>query len=86
MAAYASRNGAASSPHRESARRLITLAYIMAVSMPPIGFALGIVIAVRFRSLRSRHSAGIIVISMLASIIWILIITGGALNTPATDF
>ena len=56
----------------------------MAVSVPPIGFALGIVIAVRFRNLRSKHGAWIIVLSILASIIWILIIASGALNTTTT--
>ena len=57
----------------------------MAVAMPPIGFGLGIVIAVRFRNLRSKHGAWIIAISILASIIWILIFTSGALNTT-TDY
>jgi hypothetical protein len=86
VAAYASRNGAASDARRESARRLLVLAYIMAVAMPPIGFGLGIVMAVRFRNLRSKHTAWIIVISILASIAWVLIISGGALNTPTTDY
>jgi hypothetical protein len=56
----------------------------LAVSAPPIGFGLGIVIAVRFRNLRSKHGPWIIAISILASIIWILIITSGALNTTNT--
>jgi ABC-type Fe3+ transport system permease subunit len=86
VAAYASRNGAASNAHRESARRLITLAYILAVSMPPLGFGLGVVIALRFGAPRSKHGAWIILISILASVIWILIIAGGALNTPTNDF
>lgn len=83
-AAYGSSNGAASNARRASAGRLLALAYIMAVSMPPIGFALGIVIALRFGKPRSKHGAWIIVISILASIIWILIITSGALNTTDT--
>lgn len=59
----------------------------MAVSMPPIGLGLGIVIlTVRPSTMRSRHGAWIIVISILASIIWILIITSGALNTTTTDY
>jgi hypothetical protein len=86
VAAYTASNGAGSNARRERARRLIALAYIMAVSMPPIGFGLGIVIAVRFRNLRSKHGMWIIVTSILASIIWILIITSGALNTTNPDF
>lgn len=86
MAGYASRNGAASNARRERARRLLALAYILAVAIPPIGFALAIVIVVRFRNLRPWHGAAIIVISILASVIWILIITSGALNTPSSGY
>jgi hypothetical protein len=42
------------------------------------------VVAVRFRDLRSNHGAWIIVISIVASVIWVLIITSGALNTTDT--
>lgn len=49
--------------------------------MPPIGFGLGIVIAVRYKDVRSKHGPWIVVVSILAAIIWILIITSGALNT-----
>lgn len=56
----------------------------MAVSMPPIGFGLGVVIAIRFSDLRSNHGAWIIVISIVASVVWVLIITSGALNTTDT--
>jgi hypothetical protein len=56
----------------------------MAVAMPPIGFGLGVVVAVRFSDLRSKHGAWIIVISIVSSAIWILIITSGALNTTDT--
>ena len=86
MAGYASTNGAASNPRRESARRVLALAYILAVAVPPIGFVLGIVIAVRFRNVRPWHGAAIIVISILASIVWIVIITSGALNTPTSGY
>jgi hypothetical protein len=58
----------------------------MAVSMPPIGFILGIVVAVRFTKMNSRHAAWIIVVSIIASLVWTLIILSGALNTPSTDF
>jgi hypothetical protein len=56
----------------------------LGVSVPPIGFGLGIVIAVRFRNVRSKHGAWIIAISILASIIWILVLTSGALNSTTT--
>jgi hypothetical protein len=81
VAAYASRNGGAS-----NARRLLALGYITAVAMPPIGFGLGVVIALRFSNLRLRHGASIIALSILASIVWILIITSGAFNTPTAGY
>jgi ABC-type Fe3+ transport system permease subunit len=86
VAGYASSNGAGSNSRHERARRLIALAYILAVSVPPIGLGLGIVIAVRFRNPRSKHGVWIIVTSIVASVIWILIITAGALNTTNPDF
>lgn len=85
-AAYASTNGAASNARRERARRILALAYITAVAIPPIGFGLGVVIALRFSSIRSRHGAAIIVLSILASIVWFVIITAGALNTPSSGY
>ncbi len=57
----------------------------MAVAMPPIGFALGVAIAVRFSNLRSRHGVAIIAISIVAAVIWILLLTSGALNATGTS-
>ncbi len=55
--------------------------------MPPIGFCLGIVIIFRFGRPRSKHGLWIVVISIVASIIWFLILTSGALNsTTTTDY
>jgi hypothetical protein len=83
---YASRNGAASNVRRDSVHRLVVLAYITAVSMPPLGFVLGIVVAIRSAKMNSKHGAWIIVVSIIASLVWILIITSGALSTASTDY
>jgi hypothetical protein len=83
---YASRNGAAANVRSDSVHRLVVLGYIMAVSMPPIGFFLGIVVAIRSTKMNSKHGAWIIVVSIIASLVWILIITAGALNTTSTDY
>jgi hypothetical protein len=83
---YPSSNGATSRMTSESVRRLVVLAYITAVSMPPIGFVLGIVVALRSTKMRSRQGAWIIVVSLIASVAWILIITSGALSTASTDY
>lgn len=84
VTAYASTNGATSTARAGRANRLLALAYIMAFAMPPIGFGLGIGITVRFSSPRSKHGAAIVAISIVASIIWILLLTSGWLNATGT--
>ena len=83
---YASRNGAVASVRSESVHRLVVLAYITAVSMPPIGFILAIVLAIRSPKTNSKHAAWIIAVCVVASIVWLLIITSGALNSASTDY
>ncbi len=80
---YGSRNGATSSANADRAARLITLSYILAIAMPPLGLALGIAIWLRLGRSRSRHGVWIIVASVLAGLVWVLIISSGALT--ATD-
>ena len=83
---YASRNGATANVRSASVHRLVVLGYITAVSMPPIGFILGIVLATRSTKTNSRHGASIIIISIIASFVWILILTSGVLSTASTDY
>ena len=66
--------------------RLVVLSYIMAVSMPPLGVILGIVVAIRSPRMTSKHGVWIIVVSILAALVWIPIILSGAFSTPSTDF
>jgi hypothetical protein len=81
-----SRNGSASTVHIDRVNRLVALGYILAASMPPAGFVLGIVLAIPSMKVRSRHGVWIIATSIVASLVWIVIISSGALNTPNTDF
>jgi hypothetical protein len=67
-------------------RRLVVLAYILAISIPPAGLILGIALSLRFRSYYSKHGVGVIVLSIIASIVWIVVITSGALTTPTTGY
>jgi hypothetical protein len=84
--AYASRNGAVTNRRSDTLYRVIVLGYILAASMPPIGFILGIGIALRTTKLNARHGRWIIAVSIVASGVWAVIILSGALNTPSTDF
>ncbi len=62
------------------------LAYIVAVSMPPIGFVLGLILAIRFEKPASKQGVWVFAVSIVAALIWTAIVAGGALNTPSTDF
>jgi hypothetical protein len=62
------------------------LAYLLAISIPPLGFVLGIVVILRCSMASSKHGALIIVVSVLAAVVWILILTSGTLNTTAPGY
>jgi hypothetical protein len=82
----AAQNGAAPAVRNASIYRTVVLAYILAVSIPPVGFIMGGAIAIRFAKRTSRHGVLIIAVSIAAAVVWAAIIAGGALNTPSTDF
>jgi hypothetical protein len=81
-----SQNGRVPQGQSASAYRFVVLAYILAVSMPPIGLILGLVLAIRFDRPASKHGVWVIAVSIVAALVWIAIVAGGALNTPSTDF
>jgi hypothetical protein len=54
--------------------------------MPPIGFVLGIILAIRFDKPASKQGVWVIAVSIVAAAVWAAIVAGGALNTPSTDF
>lgn len=81
-----SQNGAAADAETASAYRLVVLAYILAVSIPPIGLGLGIAVALRSSKTISKHGGWIIALSILAALAWVVIIGSGALNTASTDY
>jgi hypothetical protein len=85
-ARFGSQNGRAPIGQSASAYRLVVLAYIIAVSMPPIGFILGLILAIRFGKPASKQGVWVIAVSLVAGLVWAVIIAGGALNTTSSDF
>lgn len=83
---YPSKNGATSRLRSERAARLVTLGYVLAISMPPLGLIYGIALILPARKLHSKHGVWIIVLSTIALVVWIVILTSGALNTASTDY
>jgi len=84
-AGRASNNGAAANASSESIQRLVVLGYITAVAMPPVGLILGLLLALRLSKPNSKRGIWIIVLSIIASIVWILLLATGALNPNSND-
>ena len=73
-------------PERDlGAERLVVLGYITAVAMPLIGLVLGIWLATRLGRNQAKHGPRIVVISLVATVVWILIFTSGVINTTNPD-
>jgi 4-amino-4-deoxy-L-arabinose transferase-like glycosyltransferase len=68
---------------RQTIDRLVVLGYIAAVSMPPIGFVLALVIAFRDTHANLKHALLIFALGLIACVLWALAISSGALT--ATD-
>jgi hypothetical protein len=83
---YPSRNGASDRAWNQSFLRLVVVSYILAVAMPPLGFILGVVVAVRGARVNSRHGLWIILVSVVAAGVWALVIASGALSSTNNDF
>ena len=77
-------NAAPPDVRSESLRRLVVLGYLTAVAIPPVGFILGIVIAVRRRA-AYRHGLAIVAVSVIAAVIWVLLLSSGVLTSTSSD-
>ena len=86
QADYPSRNGASNRAWSQSFLRLVVVAYILAVAMPPLGFVLGLVVMSRGARAKSRHGVLILAVSVVSAAVWAVIIGSGALNTPSDQF
>ncbi len=58
--------------------RLVVLGYVCALGMPPLGLVLAVLSA--RRPANRKHAVGIILVSLVASIVWFLIIRSGGLT------
>jgi hypothetical protein len=77
------RSGSAS--EAVSVLRLVVVAYILAIAMPPLGFVLGLVLTLS-RSARSKHGPWIVLLSIVGGVIWALLISGGALTATNQSY
>jgi hypothetical protein len=74
-------------PHSEPAtiQRVLVVGYILAVAMPPLGFAIGLALMLSARR-RSRHAAWIALLSIVAAAIWVVLINAGALKQTGQGY
>ncbi len=83
---YASSNGAVIDvTPSDRTQRLIVLGYIMAFAIPPMGLILGIVLAIQDSGVKRKHLVAIIVLSIVALVVWLLILASGVVNTTGDD-
>lgn len=69
----------------DSTQRLFALGYITAVTMPPIGLIVGLVLAVRLGKPDSKRAVWIVILSVIAALLWILALATGLLNPNSTS-
>ncbi|MBV8430837.1 MAG: hypothetical protein JO244_06735 [Solirubrobacterales bacterium] len=80
---YVSTNGASARPPAAGLSRLLVLAYITAVSIPPLGLALGIAVALRLG--KTKHAVVIVLLSLITAAAWVAILASGALDTASSN-
>jgi hypothetical protein len=82
---YVSSNGSTANVVRQTPGRLVVLGYITAFAMPLLGLVVGIVVITRPNKATARHGRWIIGISIIASVIWALVLASGAFTSPTND-
>jgi hypothetical protein len=66
-------------------QRAVVVAYILAVAVPPLGLAMGLVLMLSPR-FRSKHGAWIVLLSIVAGVVWVLLIGAGALKNTSQGY
>ena len=80
-----SNNGSRPDSKQVTAQRVVVLGYILALAVPPLGLAIGIVLALP-GGMRSRHGVWIALVSILAAGAWVLLISSGALKDTGQGY
>ena len=72
--------GRLASLSRESIQRVIVLGFITAVAMPPVGFVLGLLLAVRLEGSDARRGRWVVAVSVIAAVLWVVTLATGIVN------
>jgi ABC-type nitrate/sulfonate/bicarbonate transport system permease component len=76
---FSSNNGSRPRTKQVTIQRIVVVGYILALGMPPLGFVIALVL-IFSPSVRSRHGPWILLISIVAAVVWALLISAGALD------
>ena len=80
-----SHDGSRPQPKQITTQRIVVLGYILALAMPPLGLAIGLVLMLP-RGVRSKHAVWIVLVSIVAAAIWTLLIGSGALKDTSQGY
>jgi hypothetical protein len=80
-----SNNGATAHVRSDAVYRLVVLGYIAAIGMPPVGLILGIILALRRTAGGAKHGVWIIALSIVAAVVWVLLLSSGVVTTASND-
>lgn len=80
-----SNNGSRPQSQPTTTQRVVVVGYILAVAVPPLGFAIGLVLLLSAR-LRTRHAVWIVLVSIVAAVVWALLINAGALKDTSQGY
>jgi hypothetical protein len=80
-----SNNGSRPYSRPTTIQRVVVVGYILAVAVPPLGFAIGLTLIISAR-LRTKHGGWIVLLSVVAAVIWVLMISAGALKETGQGY
>jgi hypothetical protein len=66
--------------------RGLVLGYLLALAIPPVGLVFGLVMTARPGPLGRRQGVGILAVSLLALVVWFLVLRSGAVTSSSTNY
>jgi hypothetical protein len=80
-----SNGGSRSRSKQVTIQRLVVVGYILAVAMPPVGFAIGLIL-ILLPDGRSTPGLWMVLVSIVAAVIWAVMISAGALTATSQGY
>jgi ABC-type nitrate/sulfonate/bicarbonate transport system permease component len=78
-------NGSGPDAQPTAVQRAVVVGYILAVAVPPVGFLIGLVLLLSPR-VRSKHGTWMVLLSIVAAVVWVLLIDAGALKNTSQGY